>query len=177
MVCLMSSLRRTHELARHDPVEVSGEGAHVLGDGHFVVVQDDDDVALQVPRVVEGLERHAARERAVSDHRENPVFLVSLLLGLGEPRRDRDGVARVARIENVVDALPPAGKTAETSVLPYGAEAVLSFGDDLVGVALVAHVPDDPVVRRVENIMEGKGKLDYAEIRRRDGRRSSRSSG
>ena len=39
-------------------------------------------------------------------------------------------------------------------------------GQDLVRVALVADIPDQPVFRRVEDGMEGDGQLDRAEVGR-----------
>ena len=36
-------------------------------------------------------------------------------------------------------------------------------GQDLVRVGLVADVPDQPVVRRVEDVVQGHGQLDHAQ--------------
>jgi hypothetical protein len=44
--------------------------------------------------------------------------------------------------------------------------ALAAAGQDLVGVGLVADVPDQPVVRRVEDVMQGDGQFDRAEVGR-----------
>ena len=53
------------------------------------------------------------------------------------------------------------------------ADAVAAAGDDLVRIALVADVPDQLVVGRVEHIMDGDGQLDDAEARAQDARRTA----
>ena len=45
------------------------------------------------------------------------------------------------------------------------ADAVAAAGQDLVRIALVPDVPDQPVVGRVEHIMDRGGQLDHAEPR------------
>jgi hypothetical protein len=44
-------------------------------------------------------------------------------------------------------------------------------GQDLVRIGLVADIPDQPVARRVEDMVQRDGELDHAESLRRDGRR------
>ena len=67
--------------------------------------------------------------------------------------------------ERVVFALGPAGEAREPPFLPQGADAAAAAGDDLVRVGLVADVPDQPVLRRVEDIVKGDGEFDDAEAR------------
>ncbi|GHE47751.1 hypothetical protein GCM10019059_03120 [Camelimonas fluminis] len=64
--------------------------------------------------------------------------------------------------EGVVFALGPFGEAGEAINLAQGADAVAPSGQDFVRIGLVADVPDNAVVRRVEDIMEGDGQLDHA---------------
>ena len=48
--------------------EVARHRAHGRGDGHLIVVEDDDQAFLQIARVVERLIGHARAHRAVADH-------------------------------------------------------------------------------------------------------------
>ena len=48
---------------------------------------------------------------------------------------------------------------------------VAPAGQDLVRIGLVADVPDEAVVRRVEDVVQRDRQLDRAEARRRNGRR------
>ena len=45
------------------------------------------------------------------------------------------------------------------------ANAIAAAGQDLVRIGLVADVPDQPVVRRLENVVERDGQFDDAETR------------
>ena len=60
------------------------ETAVVLGDGHLVVVEDDDAVAALLGEVVESLERHAARQRSIADDRDDVEPLALQVTGLRE---------------------------------------------------------------------------------------------
>ena len=65
---------------------------------------------------------------------------------------------------DVVGALLAPGETAQP---PEGAErvkAVFPPGDQLVGVALMSHVPDDLVMGGTEHSVEGQGQLYDAEV-------------
>src|SRR5882672_691129 len=46
---------------------------------------------------------------------------------------------------------------------PNGADAVAPARQDLVRVSLVPDIPDQPVTRRVEDVVQRHGKLDDAE--------------
>jgi len=53
-------------------------------------------------------------------------------------------------------------KAAEAAALPQRADAVAPPGQDLVRIALMADVPHQPVVRRVEHIMDRRGQFHHA---------------
>ena len=68
--------------------------------------------------------------------------------------------------KGVVVALVGLGEARQTAVLPQRGKRLFSPGDDLVRVALVADVKDDPVSGAVVDPMDGEGELDRSEIRR-----------
>src|SRR6185369_3169788 len=80
-----------------------------------------------------------------------------------ERRADRR--ARVADAEGVVLALGARREGGETVLLLDGVQRVAPAGEHLVGIRLVAHVPDQPVTRRLEDVVQGDGELDGAEAR------------
>jgi hypothetical protein len=80
-----------------------------------------------------------------------------------EALRDRQPRSRVAAVEDVVLALRSPGEAADAVDLTERSEAVEPAGQQLVGVGLVAGVPDDPVARRVEDPVQGDRQLDDAE--------------
>ena len=69
----------------------------------------------------------------------------------------------MAGAERIVLALGAAGEAGEAVLLAQGADAVAAAGQDLVRIGLVADVPDQAVVRGVEDGVEGDGQLDDAE--------------
>jgi hypothetical protein len=78
-----------------------------------------------------------------------------------ERRRERGrGVARAERVELRLVAPQEAG---EPAVLLDRRQLFAAARQNLVRVSLVAHVPDEPVARRVERVMERDGQLHGAQ--------------
>ena len=65
--------------------------------------------------------------------------------------------------ERIVFALGALGETGKAAALAQRADAVAAAGEDLVRIGLMADVPDQPVGRRIENIMQRDRELDHAE--------------
>src|SRR5512133_4307350 len=51
-----------------------GEGAHVLRYGHFVIIENDNQVFLKVAGLIERLKGHATGQGAVTDYRDGMVL-------------------------------------------------------------------------------------------------------
>ena len=69
----------------------------------------------------------------------------------------------MGRAERIIGALAALGEAGEPAALAQGADPVAAAGEDLVRIALMPDVPDQPVVGRVEDIVDGDGQLDDAE--------------
>ena len=67
------------------------------------------------------------------------------------------------RAERVVFALGALGEAGQAVALAQRADAVAAAGEDLVRIGLMADVPDQPVVRGVEHVMQRDRQLDDAE--------------
>ena len=65
--------------------------------------------------------------------------------------------------ERVVFALGALGETGEPAAHAQRADAVAPPGQDLVRIGLMADVPDDAVVRRIEQVVQRDSQLDHAE--------------
>ena len=78
------------------------------------------------------------------------------------PQRRRDRRRRVRRAEGVVIALGAEGEARQAAALAQRADAVPPPGQDLVRIGLVADVPDQLVVRRIEQVMKRHRQLDDA---------------
>src|SRR5262249_27768953 len=70
-------------------------------------------------------------------------------------------------------ALGALGETGKPAALPQGPDAVASFSQNLVRIGLMPHVPDQAVLRGVEDVVERNRELDNskagAEMPARDG--------
>jgi hypothetical protein len=152
----------------HVACDVAGavQAADVRRDRHAVVVEHDAQAVAQVAGVIERLERHARGRRAVADHRDRAPPRTRARCGFGDPERGRDRGARVARAEHVVRALAAAQESGRPVGALDPAQRLAASGERLVAVGLVADVPDDPVVRRVEDGVQRHGQLDRAETAR-----------
>ena len=157
--------RRRVETPGHQLREVVVERPDVLRDRHVVVVEDDDHVRSCLLGVVERLERHAAGERAVADHRDDALIEPEALGRHRHAERGRDRRGRVRRAERVVDALLAPRESGDAVLLAQPRHLFAAPGEDLVAVGLVADVPDDLVLGRAEHVMQGDGELDRAEVR------------
>ncbi|MCY1506006.1 hypothetical protein D9M68_402400 [compost metagenome] len=69
----------------------------------------------------------------------------------------------MADAEGVVFAFHAAREGGDAVLLAQGAHLLTASGEDLVRVGLVAHVPDQPVVRRVVDVVQGDGQFHHAE--------------
>ena len=65
--------------------------------------------------------------------------------------------------EGIVFALGALGEAGQSAALAQGADAVAAAGEDLVRIGLMADVPDQPVARRVEHVVQGHRQLHDAE--------------
>ena len=151
-------------LAQPDFGEVFCHRALCRVDGHRVVIEHDKQLPLDETKIVERLEGNAVNDTGIAD--EGDDFTVFLLLGL--PQRHTDcgcyGGASVAYDELVIDAFGGVGKAAYAVCLAEEPETVFPAGNDFMRVALVADVPEELVLLEIEDVVQGQGQLDDAEI-------------
>ena len=155
----------------HAAIERTGDelgeiGAHGAGgrrDRHVVVVEDDDEPRIHGAGVVHRLVGHAGRHGAVADDGDDVARFALELRRDGHAEAGRDRGRGMAGAERVVLALGAAGEAAEPMLLAQGADAVAATGQHLVRIGLVADVPDQTIVRGVEDGVERDGQFDDAE--------------
>ena len=146
--------------------EQARERADVRRDRHAVVVEHDHDRQVHAARVVQGLEGHSARERAVADHGDDlAVVPHAPAHGLLEAHRVGDRGGGVAGAHDVVLGLVDRAEGREAAVLADRVQAVATAGEHLVGVGLVADVPQHLVGGRVEQAVQRHRQLAGAEVR------------
>ena len=148
---------------RHQPRKIGAHGADRRGDGHVVVVEDDDQPVLVGAGIVHRLIGHARAHRAVADHRDH---IVVAALEVARHRHAQAGGNRgrgMRGAEGIVFAFAALGETGKPAALAQAAHAGAAAGEDLVRIGLVADIPDDPVARCVEHIVQRGGQFDHAQ--------------
>jgi hypothetical protein len=149
------------------PAQEGGEGAHIAGDGHLVIVEDDDEVPLEdTAGLVQPFKGEAGGQRAVTDHGDHLGLFLLDKLTARDSEAGGNGGAAVPGGEGVERALAPAREPGNALMLSQGVERFPAAGEDFVGIGLVADIPDHLVVGGVEDIMDGNGEVDRAQAGR-----------
>ena len=148
-----------------DVVQIARDRADVLGDGPFVVVQDDDEAPRLRFRVVERFITDPAGEGGIAGHDDDVLVSAAKITADRHPQPRGQGGAGVSGAVAIVLALRPEKKAVQPLVLPHGADAIEPAGKHFVDVTLVADVEDKFVLRRFENAMQRDRQLDHAEVR------------
>ena len=119
---------------------------YVFVNRYLVVVQDDQQVGLQAAGMVEPFKGHASAHGSITNHGNN-AFLTALFLGSDRHAQcGRYGRGRVPRTKCIVGAFFPFRKTADAALFTVVAEGFPPTGENLVGISLVAYIPDEFVV-------------------------------
>ena len=143
------------------PREIPAQGPGAYVDGHAVVVENHQQVAFGSSGVVQAFECHTPCHGPVSDDGDMlPVFFPLQVGCDGHSQGRRDGSGRMPCAESIVFAFVARGESAQTAQATDGRELLLASGQNLMAVSLMPHIPDDTVVGRIENIMQGHGQLD-----------------
>ena len=145
--------------------QVFFQRAYVRVDRHPVVVQDHQQIGIGRPGVVQSFESQPPGQRSVADHSHRMPPLAAQGRRRRDAQRRRNGGRGMPSPERVVSALLHLRESAQPVQLAVHPETVAAAGDDLVGIGLMAHVPDQLVVRRIEHVMQRGGQLDDAETR------------
>ncbi len=145
--------------------EIGAERADRRGDRHVVVVEDDDEARIARAGIVHCLVRHARAHRAVADDRDHIALAAQQLARHRHAEAGGNRGRAVRGAERVVFRFRALGETAEAATLADGADAVAPAGHDLVRIGLMTDIPDQPVVRRVEYVVNRDSQFDHAETR------------
>ena len=138
--------------------------AVILSDGHLVVVEDDDEVAVQLAGNVQALKRLAAGHGAIADNCDDVLLAAHDVASFCQAKRQADGGGSVADLEEVMRGLGGIGVRRHRVVERGIHVCLLAAGEHLVRIRLVRDVVNDMVNRRVEHGMERDCCLDDAKV-------------
>src|SRR5436190_23788338 len=109
------------------------------------------------------LHGHAAGQRGVADQGDYMMLFAFTIAGDGHTECSRNGSRGMASAERVIRRFVTAQKTAHAAVLLDGRKQITPAGENLVGISLVAHIPYQPVIRRIKCVMQRYRKFNRAE--------------
>ena len=136
----------------------------VLGDGHLVVVEDDNKVAVQLTGNVQALKRLATGHGAVADNCDDVLLAAHDVASLCQAKRQTDGRGSVADFEEVMRGLGGISVRRHRVVKRGIHVCLLAAGEHLVGIRLVRDVVNDMVNGRIEHSMKRDSCLDDAKV-------------
>ena len=141
------------ELAGPEFGKVGGQTAGIARDGHLVVVQHHQKIFIHMGGMINRLKGHTGGHGAIAHHRHGAALLAQLLRGHSHAQSSTDRGTGVAHTKGVVLTLRALGKTRQAIFLTDAKHLLTTAGEYLMGIGLVAHVPDQAIIGRVENIV------------------------
>ena len=108
------------KIAGEGPIQIGGNGTDVLGDGHLIVIENDDEILANAPCMVQPLQSHAGGHGSITNHADDFVLLTLLFPRLDHPVGGRNAGAGMPGIKGVVDAFLAFAKSAQSAILAKG---------------------------------------------------------
>ena len=150
---------------RHQAVEILGHGPDIFRDRPLVVVEDDDQALRRRGHVVQGLEADPAGERPVARHADDMLVAAQHVPRGRHPQPGGERRPGMAGPVGIVLALGAEQEPVQPLVLADRRKPFVTAGQQLVDIALVAHIENQLVLRRLEHPVESDRQLDHSEVR------------
>ena len=144
--------------------QIAIEATVVLGNGLVVIVDDDDQVAVELGGVVKALKCQAARKRAVANDGDDVVRVTRQVTSVGKAAAQAHRRGGMAHGEQVVLGLVGIGKARSLTITLRIDIGVRAPSQRLVGVGLVRNVKDNLVDGGVKHAMKRNRKLNDAQV-------------
>jgi len=154
-----------HRTSCQGPGKVGGHGPDVGGYGHLVVVENHDQPVSQFSALIETLQSQAGGHGTIADDGYHLTFFPQVPHRLCYAESGRDGGTAMPDVEHIVGTFLSLGETTDPASRAKGVELVPSAGYQFVGVGLMPHIPDDLVLRHLENVMKGQGQFHSSQVR------------
>ena len=148
---------------QRDVDQIVSKSAGAGSDCHLVVVQDNQNIALTVSEVVHCFKCHASGHAAVSYDGDNFFVTSRKVPCSGHPGSGGYGCRCVAGAECIVRTFGHFRKTCQTVEFPVCVHLVFSAGQYFMYIGLMAHVPDNLVIRSLVYIVQGYRHLNDTE--------------
>ena len=144
--------------------QIAIEATVVFGNGLVVIVDDDDQVAVELGGIVKALKRQAARKRAVANDGDDVVRIALQVTSVRQAAAQAYRRGGVAHGEQVVLGLVGIGKARSLAITLRIDIGIRAPSQRLVGVGLVRNVKDNLVDGGVKHAMKRNRKLNDAQV-------------
>ena len=114
----------------------------ILGNGHLVIVDNDDEVRAQFGTYIQSFEGFTSTQRAIADDRNHITRLTLQVARLGKPACQTDGGRGMPNDEEVVLAFRRFGISGDFVILVRIHKRCPVACQYLMGITLVRHVID-----------------------------------
>ena len=159
-------LRLTIARSQSQLREIFAERADIFVDRHLVVVENDDEIFFELPRVIESFESLAAGQCAVANHGNYVDRIGREFGGNQQSERGGDRSRRMPDTECVVFRLGAFREAADAAERSECMKLIASIGEDFMRVGLMPDIPNQFVVLEIEDRKECESQFDRAEARR-----------
>ena len=140
--------------------------AVVFGNGHFVIVHHNDKIRRIFASVIKTFKRFATAQGTVTNYSNHIARFTQHIASSRKPKRKTHRSRGMSHHKEVVLAFGRFAIARHIAVMRFFQERLGAAREHLVAVALVAHVIDNLVPRRIENVVERNRPFDKAEVRR-----------
>ena len=160
-----------HHLFRAGPAladpqigQVLTQRTHVGRNGHFIIVQNQNQLGFAVARVVQRLIAHTAGQGPIAHQRHHMIVLSLKVPCPCQSQRRRDRRGGMSRFKGVAGTFAPLGKAGNAAEGAQGVEHLIPPRQQLMHIALVSHVKDDLIFGDVKHAVQRQCQLHHPQI-------------
>ncbi len=127
------------------------------GNRHIVVVQDGDQAASLGTGIIQPLIGHPTGDCAVANNSHYVIVMSLEIPCRGESQACGYRSGTVRRAKRVKDTFFAICETGQTAPLAYCTHGVATTRQNFMGITLVADIPNNLILRRIQCEMQGDG--------------------
>ena len=139
--------------------------AVVFGNGHFVIVHHNDKIRRIFASIIKTFKRFATAQGTVTNHRNHIARFTQHIASRRKAKRKAYRRRGMPHHKKVVFAFGRFAIARHIAKMRFIQERLGTPREHFVAVALVAHVIDNLVPRRIKNVMERNRPFDKSKVR------------
>ena len=138
--------------------------AVIFCDGHIIVIDDNNQIAVQLCCKIQTFKRFAAAQRAISDNRNDILAAAEQISALCQTASQADGSRRVPNHKEIMRTLARFTVTGYIVIVLLIQKGVFSSGQHLVAIALMRNIKDHFILWRIKHGMQCNRCFDHTKV-------------